>query len=210
MTVIGGGVIGGGGPQVLQYVYIDGAHLRRAADDFAATYFGGDSIIMTILQMSGQGCLRKYYYDCPPPRPKNESDEDFAQREATEQLFKRLQRMEGCHVYLGETVGVGGKLRQKGVDVQLATHMLTHSFRKTVRRAVLIAGDGDFVPLVRALVEEGTYVTLMSRRSNTSTRLIDAADVHRPFDPFEILGFVNEPFRQKHAHYKRWASANLV
>jgi len=210
-VIIGGGIIGGGGPPVVQYVYIDGAHLRRAADEYAATYFGGDSIIMTMLQMSEQGCLRKYYYDCSPPRLENEPNEDFARRiSPTENLFARLRRMEGYHVHLGETVGVGGKARQKGVDVQLTTHMLTHSFRGTVERAILIAGDGDFVPLVKALVDEGTYVTLMSRPSNTSSRLIDAADIYRPFDPFNILGLASEQFRQKHHHYMRWASAELV
>jgi hypothetical protein len=50
----------------------------------------------------------------------------------------------------------------------------------------------------------------MSRQGNTSSKLIDAADVYRPFDPFDIHGISSEQFRQRHPHYMRWASAELA
>jgi uncharacterized LabA/DUF88 family protein len=48
----------------------------------------------------------------------------------------------------------------KGVDISLATDMLTHAFRRNYDIAVLVAGDGDYVPLVKAIKNEGCQVFL--------------------------------------------------
>ena len=39
----------------------------------------------------------------------------------------------------------------KRVDISLATDMLSHAFRKNYDIAVLVAGDEDYVPLVKAV-----------------------------------------------------------
>jgi hypothetical protein len=92
----------------------------------------------------------------------------------------------------------------------LATHMLTHSFRGITTRATLIAGDRDFVPLAKALVDEGTYLTIWSRRRDTASELIDAADLHLDLDPFEIHNSARQKFRDAHRHLRRWNEPTLL
>ncbi|MBC8725818.1 NYN domain-containing protein [Paraburkholderia sp. 31.1] len=41
--------------------------------------------------------------------------------------------------------------RSKGVDITLCTDMLLHASRKHYDIAVLVSGDGDFVPLIEAV-----------------------------------------------------------
>ena len=48
----------------------------------------------------------------------------------------------------------------KQVDISLATDMLTHAHRNNYDIAILVAGDGDYVPLVEAVMSEGKRVVL--------------------------------------------------
>lgn len=48
----------------------------------------------------------------------------------------------------------------KQVDISLATDMLTQAHRKNYGIAILIAGDGDYVPLIEAVKAEGSIVYL--------------------------------------------------
>jgi uncharacterized LabA/DUF88 family protein len=51
--------------------------------------------------------------------------------------------------------------KSKGVDITLARDMLGHAFMGNFDVAVLIAGDGDYVPLVRELKRLGKGVDVM-------------------------------------------------
>jgi len=55
---------------------------------------------------------------------------------------------------------------QKGVDVLLAIDMLKLALKGVMQKAILIACDSDFVPVVRALREEGVSVLLYYYKSN--------------------------------------------
>ena len=48
--------------------------------------------------------------------------------------------------------------RSKGVDIALCRDMLTHAFRNHYEVAVLVAGDGDYVPLVEQVKRLGKPV----------------------------------------------------
>jgi uncharacterized LabA/DUF88 family protein len=50
------------------------------------------------------------------------------------------------------------KLGEKGVDVALAVDALQVGLGQKIDVAVLVTGDGDFVPLVRALNKQGVRV----------------------------------------------------
>jgi uncharacterized LabA/DUF88 family protein len=52
--------------------------------------------------------------------------------------------------------------RSKGVDISLAADMLTHAHRKNYALAILIAGDGNYIPLVKAVKAEGSRVFVWS------------------------------------------------
>jgi hypothetical protein len=48
--------------------------------------------------------------------------------------------------------------KAKGVDIALTTDMLSHAFRGNYEIAVLVAGDGDYVPLVEEVKRLGKLV----------------------------------------------------
>jgi uncharacterized LabA/DUF88 family protein len=66
--------------------------------------------------------------------------------------------------------------RSKKVDISLATDMLTHAHRDNYDIAVLVSGDGDYVPLVEAVKYEGKRVVLWALSSGLSKELRASAD----------------------------------
>ncbi len=49
---------------------------------------------------------------------------------------------------------------EKGVDIQLATDMITHSYKNNYDTAVLVAGDNDFVGALQAVKDNGKHVEI--------------------------------------------------
>jgi len=66
---------------------------------------------------------------------------------------------------------------EKGIDVQLTTDMLSHSFRNNYDVAVLVAGDNDFVGALQAVKDNGKHVEVgLFGRPGTSRQLRGVAD----------------------------------
>jgi len=67
---------------------------------------------------------------------------------------------------------------EKGVDVMLATDMLTHSFKNNYDTAILVAGDSDFVGALQAVKDNGKHVeAALFGEERTSVPLRKVADV---------------------------------
>ncbi|MFC1875445.1 NYN domain-containing protein [Chloroflexota bacterium] len=66
---------------------------------------------------------------------------------------------------------------EKGVDIQLATDMITHSFKGNYDAAILVAGDNDFVGALQAVKDNGKNVEVtLFGKERTSMQLRNVAD----------------------------------
>ena len=66
---------------------------------------------------------------------------------------------------------------EKGIDVQLTTDMLTHSFKNNYDVAILVAGDSDFAPALQAVKDYGKHVeVVLFGKQGTSRELRRVAD----------------------------------
>lgn len=86
----------------------------------------------------------------------------------------------------------------KRVDISIATEMLTHAHRGNYDIAILVAGDEDYVPLVRAIKDEGCRVVLWFFEGDRglSTRLTMEADYF-----FDISWFLCKPAEEVRLYY---------
>ncbi len=66
---------------------------------------------------------------------------------------------------------------EKGIDVRVATDMLTHAFRGNFDTAILVSGDNDFADALQAVKDVGRNVEVALFGSvNSSRRLRDVSD----------------------------------
>ena len=127
----------------------------------------------TLLDLTGHNTpavMRRYYYTAVQGDEPTVTDIEKQLKEAgmeTPRVFKKQK-------------GKGSKR----VDITLATDMLLHGTRKHYDVAVLVAGDEDYVPLVRAVQGEGARVYVWFPSDGLSPALHQAADYYVNLDEF--------------------------
>jgi uncharacterized LabA/DUF88 family protein len=140
-------------------VFVDVANIF-----YAAKAAGVDIDYVTLLKASsaGRDLVRAYAYTGLDPENENQRNfHDFLRRHGYRVVSKDIRKY-------GD-----GKVKAN-LDIELVVDML-----KTARNldvAIVVSGDGDFAPAIRAVQEMGVRVEVVSFRGNTSSDLMDVAD----------------------------------
>ena len=154
------------------YLFIDGGYLREDYARAVEPWFDGKGEINFAAIVNRSTATRSFYYDAA-------EDEDPS-------VFARIQEEAGCVLRLGSLKG--RKKRQKKVDIMLALDMVNHAVRKNMFRAILVAGDHDFEPVVRAVSDLGIPVEVVADSRSRALELTNAAD---KFTPITFLDYWN-------------------
>ena len=140
-------------------VFVDVANIF-----YAAKAAGVDIDYVTLLKsaIAGRDFVRAYAYTGLDPDNENQRNfHDFLRRHDYKVVSKDIRKY-------GD-----GKIKAN-LDIELVVDMM-----KTARNldvAIVVSGDGDFAPAIRAVQEMGVRVEVVSFRGNTSSDLMDVAD----------------------------------
>jgi uncharacterized LabA/DUF88 family protein len=140
-------------------VFVDVANIF-----YAAKAAGVDIDYVTLLKAAttGRDLVRAYAYTGLDPENENQRNfHEFLRRSNYKVVSKDIRKY-------GD-----GKVKAN-LDIELVVDMM-----KTARNldiAIVVSGDGDFAPAIRAVQEQGVRVEVISFRGNTSSDLIDVAD----------------------------------
>jgi uncharacterized LabA/DUF88 family protein len=141
-------------------VFVDVANIF-----YAAKAAGVDIDYVTLLKSAtaGRDFVRAYAYTGLDPDNENQRNfHQFLSRHSYKVVSKDIRKY-------GD-----GKVKAN-LDIELVVDMM-----KTARNldvAVIVSGDGDFAPAIRAVQEMGVRVEVISFRGNTSSDLIEVADL---------------------------------
>lgn len=155
-------------------VFIDGSNLYHSLKQ---SYGRTDVDFAKFCEQlaAGRDLVRAYYYNAS-------IDQAVEPQRYADQLrfFDRLRRLPRFEVKLGTLVYRNHPQvppYEKGIDVRLATDMLTHAYRANFDAAILVSGDTDFADAVQAVKDLGRNVEIALFGNPTSSRrLRDVAD----------------------------------
>jgi uncharacterized LabA/DUF88 family protein len=141
-------------------VFVDVANIF-----YAAKAAGVDIDYVTLLKATtaGRDFVRAYAYTGLDPENENQRN------------FHAFLARHGYKVVSKDIRKYGDGKVKANLDIELVVDLM-----KTARNldiAVVISGDGDFASAIRAVQEMGVRVEVVSFRGNTSSDLIDVADV---------------------------------
>jgi uncharacterized LabA/DUF88 family protein len=140
-------------------VFVDVANIF-----YAAKAAGIDIDYVTLLKAAtvGRDFVRAYAYTGLDPENENQRQfHSFLARNGYKVISKDIRKY-------------GDGRIKANLDIELVVDMM-----KTARNldiAVVVSGDGDFAPAIRAVQEQGVRVEVISFRGNTSSDLIEVAD----------------------------------
>jgi len=190
------------------YLFIDGEYLRQRHREVMRDFFSveGDLELSTIMEQARAS--RAYFYDAIDySRRHDETEKVWESRVLLlEQFFSYVRSLSGFHVRPG-SVRPGKKREQKEVDVSLAVDMMEHGFNGSMSKAVLIAGDVDFRPVVEALVRHGVFVDVWYHRNSFAQELPGAADFGHELRLQQLHSWNTKAFKEAHRIPREYAHA---
>jgi len=80
-----------------------------------------------------------------------------------------------------------GETEQKGVDSLIAIDMITKAYQNQYDEAILVAGDSDFLEIVKTVKAIGPRVTGVYFEKSTSKDLIHEFDKRQPLEKNQLL-----------------------
>ena len=96
---------------------------------------------------------------------------------ATQRAFQDFLREAGYKVVAKEVRRFSDGAMKANLDIELVVDLIRLAPR--LDAAVIVSGDGDFAPAIRAVQEMGVRVEVAGFRHNTSTDLLEVADEYR-------------------------------
>ena len=155
-------------------IFIDGSNLYHSLKQF---FKRADIDIGKFSRnlLSRRQLIRIYYYNA-----KVGQKEEPQRYRDQKKFFDGVAATPYCELRLGRLVynnWPNSPPYEKGVDVQLATDMLSHSFRNNYDVAVLVAGDNDFIGALQAIKDNGKHTEVaLFGKTQTSRQLRSVAD----------------------------------
>ena len=111
--------------------------------------------------------FRTYYYNCLPYVSSPLTDEERTRYNRQYSFYTALERLPRYMVRLGRLeyrgMGQDGRpiFQQKRVDILLGVDLALLSAKRQIQTAILIAGDSDFIPAIKAAKDEGVAIVLV-------------------------------------------------
>ncbi|MBW8002370.1 MAG: NYN domain-containing protein [Planctomycetes bacterium] len=95
---------------------------------------------------------------------------------------------------------------EKGVDIRIASDILTGALRNCYDTAILVSGDGDFAPVLEEIKRSGKQVENAAFPSSRSDALINASDLYIELSAHDLKDSLFTP--KKHIIKSRTASTS--
>ncbi len=141
-------------------VFVDVANIF-----YAAKAAGVDIDYVTLLKAAsaGRDLVRAYAYTGLDPENENQRQ------------FHAFLARNGYKVVSKDIRKYGDGKVKANLDIELVVDLMRTA--RNLDIAVVVSGDGDFAPAIRAVQQTGIRVEVISFRGNTSSDLIEVADV---------------------------------
>ena len=140
-----------------EYVINSVKNLRDAPEKISMNKINWQNIINKLAE--GRKLVRTYYYTAK--LDPNENPETYAKQD--EYLRTLKHEIPFFEIKLGRLIRSGNSWIQKGIDVKLSLDMIIKAFRNHYDIAALIAGDSDFIDLIREVKDKyGKQVLLIT------------------------------------------------
>jgi uncharacterized LabA/DUF88 family protein len=197
-------------------IFVDGGYFDRVSRDCGSPRIDFGKLATELSRPDD--LLRTYYYHCLPyvsPVPTPEEEERL---EGKKRFFSALNRLNRFEVREGKLEFRGTDresnrpiFEQKRVDIYLGVDLVMLSVKQKIHRAILITGDSDFLPAIRAAKNEGVVIHLFHGTGPQQPHrdLWEEADDRTVITPDLLNTFLlserpqQEPREQRESSYER-------
>jgi len=111
-----------------------------------------------------------------PKFTEAQTKEDQEFRDKREKLYNKLKKLPRFEVKYGYLQMIKGYPKQKMIDVKMSLDIVEKCFENQIQHAVIVAGDGDFIPAIKKAKDCGAIVHLFCNEKKVNRRLLFEVD----------------------------------
>ncbi|MGC9314290.1 MAG: NYN domain-containing protein [bacterium] len=148
-------------------IFIDAGYFKKVLDDFNIKV---DYLKLSEILASGCNRLRTYYYDCPPYLSSEPTQSERDRKSGFDRFITYLVNQPRFEAKLGRLQKIDNVYKQKMVDVLLSLDLVRLALEHQIQKAIIIAGDSDYVPAIQIAKYAGVVVTLCFYERNADPR----------------------------------------
>lgn len=108
-----------------------------------------------------------------------------------QKLFSHLKKHH-FNYSLGYLLKIKGRVREKGVDVNIAVDMLVAAYENLCDRIILVSSDTDLLPAIRKAKEKGKIIEYVGFSHQPSVAMVTNCSESRLLTKNDLLPFVKE------------------
>lgn len=133
------------------------------------------------LTQGNEELLRAYYYTC---KREYYSEEEEKRQERFFHTLKMIPQFECRFGTLKISYDEDGfpRYEQKQADVLIAVDIVKLSLKGKITKAIIISGDADLIPAIKAAKEEGVVVELFYEPGTAGSELLETVDFKTAID----------------------------
>jgi len=159
-------------------IFIDGENVFKCARDENIKI---DFIKLVKLLSEGFNLIRVYYYSGIPTEStwnrNRESEEEFKRRLSKQIKFlDKLALDFNFHIITRPLVFDKGQVKEKGIDVNIASDIIWHGLSNNYDSFVLISGDRDLIECLERMKDNGKRVIIANFEGKISREIRKMAD----------------------------------
>jgi len=163
-------------------VFIDGSNLYHVLSQSCGRHdLQFDKFAIKLA--NGRDLKRIYYYNI-----RQESDSNPNIGVEQQKFLDLMYDTPYVEVRLGIWKQRGDIMVEKGVDVMLATDLITHAYKDHYDTAIVVSGDADFYPALQAVKDVGKHIEVAAFDMNMSAESSRVADVVNKFTKSYFTG----------------------
>jgi len=163
-------------------VFIDGSNLYHVLTQSCGRHdLQFDKFALKLA--NGRDLKRIYYYNI-----RQESDTNPNMGVEQQKFLDSMYDTPYVEVRLGIWKQRGDIMVEKGVDVMLATDLVTHAYKDHYDTAIVVSGDADFYPALQAVKDVGKHIEVAAFDMNLSGESGRVADVVVKFNKTYFTG----------------------
>ena len=163
-------------------VFIDGSNLYHVLSQACGRHdLQFDKFAMKLA--NGRKLQRIYYYNI-----RQESDSNPTVGIEQAKFLESMYDTPYVEVRLGIWKQRGEIMVEKGVDVMLATDLVTNAYNDHYDTAIVVSGDADFYPALQAVKDVGKHIEVAAFDMNLSAESARGSDVVQKFNKTWFTG----------------------
>jgi uncharacterized LabA/DUF88 family protein len=163
-------------------VFIDGSNLYHVLSQSCGRHdLQFDKFALKLA--NGRKLQRIYYYNI---RQESDTNPNMGVEQA--KFLDSMYDTPYVEVRLGIWKQRGDIMVEKGVDVMLATDVVTNAYKDHYDTAIVVSGDADFYPALQAVKDVGKHIEVAAFDMNLSAESARVADVVQKFNKTWFTG----------------------